>query len=140
VAVGRGGHGIDGVSIQPDGSGCVIPDSLGFAIIGDEGVEVAIPVHVSQGDVPAPAPAKGGGAGMGAERPVPVVEIHLLGLTKVIGDDGVEIAVAIHVSQSHGGAISPAKGGGDGMSTEYPTPVVEIHILGLVRIIGDEGI
>jgi hypothetical protein len=90
--------------------------------IGEDGVEVAVAVEVTQRH---PDAVVGVGRDIGAgEPPGPVTEAHPV-LLAVVGEDRVEIAVAVEVTQRHPKAAVGV--GGDVGAGEPSGPVAEAH-------------
>ena len=108
------------------------------AIVGHEGVEIAVTVEVSQlhgGTVGIPQRlCLGEGAGRGRA----VIFPHAVGLSVGVCHEGVEVAVAVNVSQCDLLTV----GGSQRLTTvdEGAGAVVEIDEVGLVAAICHEGV
>ena len=79
------------------GGAVVEPHLVALALgVGDEGVEIAVAIHIGEGNLPAVTTpqvlVEGEAAGA-------VVEQYLVGLAVVVGKEGVEIAVAVEITE-----------------------------------------
>ena len=92
--------------IRKNAGTVVDPPQVGLAVVDHEGVQVSVVVEVRQGHVSGSVVPVGDGQRLcrvEGERTVPIAEPHFI-LGSVVSDEGVQIPVAVDVSQRHGGA------------------------------------
>jgi hypothetical protein len=129
-------------------SSLVEVNAVRLEFVGDEGVEIAVPVKIAEGDVPAEVTSEGLPAV--EENPLcpslrsPLIDPDPVLSVLEVGDEGVEIAVSVKIAEGDAFTVAVSEGlPAVQEDPRYPplvTPLVEIDAVRLVLVVGYEGI